>query len=193
MTVRGGVYGRLARLRSVQPGVPLGLMGLWMLLSGKMSVFHLGVGAMLAAVLVWQSLGVEPLEKAGRPRIRYLRAVPYGAWLFWQMILSALQVARVILRPSRHLDPQMIEFRCVQPSLLNSVLLSGSITLTPGTVTIDLGGDHHDRYVVHALTARSARDVLEGDMARRVAALSTDEPMPPIEVITGPRGGGGAS
>lgn len=176
----GGVRtGRWGRLGSIHPLVPLGLLGLWMLLSGKMSFFHLGVGVVLVAAIVWQAASMELLDAPGRPRIRFLRAVPYGAWLFWQMLVSAVFVARVILWPSRHLDPRLIEFTCVQPSLLNGVILSGSITLTPGTVAVDLD---NNRYIVHALTERGAREVLDGDMARRVSALSSDEPMPPIEV-----------
>ncbi len=190
MTSRSDVPSRWARLKSVQPMVPLGLLALWMLLSGKFSAFHLGVGVVLVISIVWQAASMPLLEPLDRPRPRFWRIVPYGAWLFWQMLIAAIQVARVILAPGRHLDPRLIEFTCRQPSLLSGVILSGSITLTPGTVTVDLEGD---RFIVHALTRASAEDVLGGDMARRVAALSTNEPMPPIEVVTGPdaNGGGG--
>lgn len=177
---------RLTRLRSVHPAGPLLLLALWMILSGKMSAFLLGVGVLLVIILVWQSLALEPLEPKGRPPIRFLRAATYAPWLFWQMILSAFQVAGVILRPSRNLDPQLIEFHCEQPSLQAGVLLAGSITLTPGTVTVDLADN---RYTVHALTRQGANDLLAGDMARRVAGLCIDEPLPPIEIIKGPEGG----
>jgi multicomponent Na+:H+ antiporter subunit E len=186
MTTPGKVRLRLARLRSVQLAAPLALLALWILLSGKMSAFHLGVGVGLVAILVWQSLAMEPLVAPGRPHLRFFRAVPYGVWLFGQMLLSAVQVARAIVWPARHVDPRLIEFRCVQPSLHAGVLLAGSITLTPGTVTVDLADDC---YVVHALTRRSAEDVLGGAMARRVAALCGDEPLPPIEIIAGTGGG----
>jgi multicomponent Na+:H+ antiporter subunit E len=185
MTDYAKAKSRWKRLRSVHPAGPLLLLALWMVISGKLTVFLLGVGVFLVVVLVWQSLAMEPLEPAGRPQIRFLRAATYAPWLFWQMILSAFQVAGVILRPSRNLDPQLVEFRCAQPSLQAGVLLAGSITLTPGTVTVDLADN---RYVVHALTRRGADELLAGDMARRVARLCTDDPLPPIEVIRGPEG-----
>jgi len=190
MTPRDVVASWWTRLRAIRLRGPLSLLALWMLLSGKLSPFHLGVGVVLVAVVVWQATSMEPLEPVGRPRPRVGKLVPYCFWLFWQMILSALQVARVILAPERNLDPQLIEFNCQQPSLLSRVMLSGSITLTPGTVTVDLDGD---RFIVHALTREGARDVLAGEMARRVWALSADEPMPEIEVISERGARGGAS
>jgi len=159
------------------------LMGLWMLLSGKMEAFHLGVGVATIAFVFWQATVLPPLEASGAAQLRFLRLVPYAGWLLWQMLLSAIYVARVVIRPERHLDPQLVEFHSVQPALFSGVILANSITLTPGTLTIDL---HENRFVVHALTTKTAREVLDGDMARRVARLFTDEPLPPLVVVTSP-------
>jgi multicomponent Na+:H+ antiporter subunit E len=157
---------------------------LWVILSGKLDAFHLAVGAMVVAMVIWQKRGLPALQAADLPRLRYGRLLPYGVWLLWQMLLSAVQVAQVIIHPRRHLNPQLIQFRCEQPSVIAGVILANSITLTPGTLTIEL---QDNRFVVHALTTRTAGDVLRGDMARRVARLFTDEPLPPIAVITSPK------
>jgi multicomponent Na+:H+ antiporter subunit E len=157
---------------------------LWVILSGKLDAFHLGVGIVVVAMVMWQKRGLPALQSPDLPRLRYGRLLPYGAWLLWQMLLSAVQVAQVIIHPRRHLNPQLIQFRCEQPSLIAGVILANSITLTPGTLTIEL---QDNRFVVHALTTRTAGDVLRGDMARRVARLFTDEPLPPIAVITSPK------
>jgi multicomponent Na+:H+ antiporter subunit E len=161
--------------------LPILLFLLWVLLSGKLDAFHLGTGVLVVVFVVWQKQGLPPLQAPGSPQLRFLRLVPYAGWLFWQMLLSAVQVARVVIHPSRHLDPQLIQFRVQHPSLVAGVILANSITLTPGTLTIEL---QEDRLVVHALTSRAAGDLLEGDMARRVARLYTDDPLPPLEVIS---------
>jgi multicomponent Na+:H+ antiporter subunit E len=164
--------------------LPILLFLLWVLLSGKLDAFHLVTGALVVAFVVWQKQGLPPLQPPESPRLRSLRLVPYAGWLFWQMLLSAVQVARVVLHPRRHLDPQLVQFRVRHPSLVAGVILANSITLTPGTLTIEL---QEDRVVVHALTSRAAADLLGGDMARRVARLYTDDPSPPLEVIAAPK------
>ncbi len=160
------------------------LFGIWVLLSGKLDGFHLGIGLLAVLFVGRQGRALAPLEGADGPSLRYGRVAPYLGWLFWQMVMSAVHVARVVLVPRRHLDPQLVQFRCGQPTLMAGVILANSITLTPGTLTVEMQGD---RFVVHALTAKTARELLEGGMARRVARLFTDDPLPPIEVITGPR------
>jgi multicomponent Na+:H+ antiporter subunit E len=170
--------------RMQEAWAPLLLFLLWVLLSGKLDPFHLVVGGLVVSFVVWQMQGLPALQPPELPRLRYARVLPYAGWLLWQMILSAVQVARVVIHPRRHLNPQLIQFRCEQPSLIAGVVLANSITLTPGTLTIELQ-DH--RFVVHALTTKTAADLLTGDMARRVARLFTDEPIPPMEVITPPK------
>lgn len=163
---------------------PLCLYVLWVLLSGKFEVYHLGVGLVVVAFVVWQKRGLPELQSPELPRLRYGRVLPYAGWLLWQMMLSAVQVARVVIHPRRHLNPQLIQFQSLQPSLIANVVFAHSITLTPGTLTIELRDKH---LVVHALTARTAADLLSGEMARRVAYLYGDEPLPPLEVITPPQ------
>lgn len=172
----------IQRPTRVSPWTILLLMGLWILLSGKLEAFHLGVGVATIAFVYWQAIVLPPLEARGAAQLRFHLLIPYAGWLLWQMLLSAIYVGRVVIHPERHLDPQIVEFESAQPSLYSGVILANSITLTPGTLTIDLVGN---RFVVHALTSKTARDVLDGEMARRVAHLFTDEPLPPMKENTG--------
>lgn len=184
MTTQPEASSPAQRRTRIPPWIVFPLLGLWVLLSGKLEFFHLGVGVVTVAFVYWQATVLPPLEAGGAPRLRFLRLIPYSFWLFWQMIVSAIYVARVVLHPRRHLDPRLVTFHSAQPSLLSGVILANSITLTPGTLTIDL---HDNRFVVHALSTKTARDVLDGDMARRVARLFTDEPLPALKVISGPK------
>ncbi len=179
VSTRGG------RLRLLKQRILAGvvLFGMWVLLSGKLEVFHLGVGVLSVWGALWMHAHMPQLELVDHPLLRPFRCITYLIWLLWQMVLSALHVAWVILRRENSgLDPRLIAFKSPQPSLVQSVLFGNSITLTPGTLTLDL---QDNRYLVHALTDETASDVLSGNMAKRVAYLSgpvDEEPM--VEAVS---------
>jgi multicomponent Na+:H+ antiporter subunit E len=156
---------------------PLFLLGIWVLFSGKLQIFHLGVGVMWVAMATWMTCRLAPLPETPRPRMRILASLGYFGWLAVQMVAAAFYVMRVVLNPARHLDPCIVELHAPQPSMLSRVILANSISLTPGTLTLDMEGD---TFTVHALTRKTADDLLSGDMGRRVAALS-EAPRPKIE------------
>jgi len=64
-----------------------------------------------------------------------------------------------------------LRFRPPLSGDLAQTLLGNSITLTPGTITLDIEGDE---FVVHALTARAGTDLVEGSMAARVKAVFSE-------------------
>lgn len=150
------------------------LYGLWILLSGKFAAFHLIVGILSVAFVAWMQLGLSPLRSKEDPRFNALSVILYVPWLIWQMFVSALHVAVWILRDPKNVDPCLVEFRSRQPSIAHRVVLANSITLTPGTLTVDLQGD---RFVMHALTRVTADEVIEGKLARRVSNLSPKCPI----------------
>lgn len=160
------------------------LFVMWVILSGKFDAFHLGCGVVTVGVLIWLHRGLEPFRPQGAPGIRLLRLIPYMFWLTKEMVVAALQVAVVILRPKGRLDPRLFRFESEQPNLLNAVIFGHSITLTPGTITLDL---ENDRYLVHALTPGGARGVIHGSMHRRVARLTSDRPVAPPRPLPHPK------
>jgi multicomponent Na+:H+ antiporter subunit E len=159
---------------------PVFLILFWVVLSGKFDFFHLSVGLLTVVYVVWQESRLPRLDPAIPVRIAFWRCIPYGFWLIWQMILSALQVARIILSPQDKLAPRLVAFRRPMPTTVQAVTFANSITLTPGTITVELEGD---RYLVHALSEQTAQGLIEGDMDRRVAALSSGTDEGRIEVI----------
>ncbi|MFW6354452.1 MAG: Na+/H+ antiporter subunit E [Verrucomicrobiota bacterium] len=152
--------------------VALLFLALWLLLSGKLGLFHVFSGVAATALIVWRHTRMPPVERADFRGARVERLIPYLAWLLVQMVLSALQVARVILSPDKHLDPRLVAFDRPMPSIFQSVLFGNSITLTPGTLTLDL---KDQTYLVHALTEATAADLLGGEMASRVARLTGED------------------
>ena len=139
----------------------------WWLLSGHGGVLlpALGLGSVLLVLgLSWRMDRIDGERRALRPS---LRLPVFVAWLLREVALANLQVVRLILSPRPALSPSVFRVGTRQTSELGKVVLGNSITLTPGTVTIDIEGDV---LLVHALTEASAEDVRAGSIDRRIPA-----------------------
>jgi len=86
-------------------------------------------------------------------------------------VVANLQVIRVVLSPRIELDPVLLRVRASQRSSLARVLYGTSITLTPGTLTLDVDDDE---VLVHALDRAGAESLRGGAMDGRVTALEAD-------------------
>ncbi len=72
------------------------------------------------------------------------------------------------MAPSLPINPCLFRVEATQREELGKVIYANSITLTPGTVTVDIDGDE---LVVHALSDSTKDDLETGEMDRRVTAL----------------------
>jgi multicomponent Na+:H+ antiporter subunit E len=154
--------------------LPLLLAVLWLALSGRYSAqpIVLTMGALSIALVWWLSARMD--RTAGEPGLpretlgMLFRAPRYLAWLAWQVVRANLSLARVVLDPRRRLEPRLLRVRARQRSALGQVIHANSITLTPGTITLDLRGGE---LLVHALTPSSGAGVLAGHIDRAVTRL----------------------
>jgi multicomponent Na+:H+ antiporter subunit E len=96
------------------------------------------------------------------------RLIGFWAWLGKEIVTSSVEVARVVLQPKIVVSPSIVDIDASDLHVVDQALLGNSITLTPGTLTLDV---HEGRLLVHALTSESAAALEEGEMKRRVAAL----------------------
>jgi multicomponent Na+:H+ antiporter subunit E len=143
------------------------MLTFWILLSGMFDAFHLSLGV-LSCLLV--ALFSHDLLFYGDKKGAWLRStlgmLLYLPWLFWQIVLANLEVARIVLHPRilDHIDPRLIRFKTFLKRPISKVTFAQSITLTPGTITVHI---HEDEFTVYALTRGAAED-LPGEMERRV-------------------------
>jgi len=144
------------------------LYGVWLLLSGHYTPTLMTYGALSSAavVLLVGHLGI--LDAEALPAHLGGRILLYVPWLMKEIVLSNLSVARVILSRDLPIRPRMIRIEVSQRTQVAQVVHANSITLTPGTVTLDV---RDGRFLVHALTTDSAEGLLSGEMDRRVAAI----------------------
>jgi multicomponent Na+:H+ antiporter subunit E len=144
------------------------LVSAWLLWSGIFNLLLLMLGLFSCALtfLLVRRMGYFDNEFFA---LRFsLKLLGYWAWLAREIFRSSLQVARVVLDPSLPISPRTIEIKSTSGHLVDQVILANSITLTPGTLALDL---HNGIIKVHSLTEAGARDLVSGEMDRRVDAL----------------------
>lgn len=140
----------------------------WLVLSGIYTPFLLaaGLGASLAvAAVAWR---MEVADDEGHPIQLTLGALLYWPWLAKEILKSGWQVARIILDPRLPVSPTLTRFKPSQRSTVGLVTHANSITLTPGTITVEA---EHDGFLVHALTREGAEGLAGSEMDRRVRRL----------------------
>lgn len=148
------------------------LFAVWLVLSGLFDGFHIPLGVISCALVTWWSSDMLFADRSIgiRDRLRQTARVPgYALWLTGQIVVANIHVLKLALSPrlQLELEPQLVRFRSGLKSDFEKFVLAQSITLTPGTVTMEIDGDE---FVVHAISGEAAEG-LTGPMAERVKRL----------------------
>lgn len=155
----------------------LAVFGLWMLWSGPYSLpglategsfLVLGLGIVSSLLVVWlcNTMGIVDSEIV--PLELTWRTLGYVPWLAKEVVLSNLDVIRHIIVAPHQVDPVVTQVQASQKTDLGRVTYANSITLTPGTLTLDA---RDDILTVHALSAEGVEVLQQGEMDRRVCRL----------------------
>ena len=148
------------------------LFAFWVLLSGMFTPFLLAAGAASAVAIALLSRRMEIADREGLPLHLSLAALTYWPWLVKEILKSGWQVARIVVDPRLPVSPVLVRFKPSQHSTLGLVTHANSITLTPGTVTVEA---EHGEFLVHALTQEGADGLAGSEMDRRVSRFEGQE------------------
>ena len=154
------------------------LLAVWLVFSGHFDALHLSLGVVCAAlVAVTSSDLLLPESPSSRTPLKVWRYVCYLPWLLYQVVLANLHVVYLVVFPHK-IRPQVVRIKTGLTSDLALVTLANSITVTPGTITMDV---KDGELCVHALSDKAAAGLRAGDMERRVAHvfLESDPVDPP--------------
>ena len=150
------------------------LFVLWLMLSGRTEArfFFMGAGFSLLTAYICAPFLIVKNEKTGQeyflPRVNILKLCAYFIWLLKEIFFSGLEVTRMVFKRS-DIQPRIVYFRMDYENPAAAALLATSITLTPGTITLDISDS--GVYEVYALNARCAEELLKGAMQNRVKRL----------------------
>ncbi|MCK4728775.1 MAG: Na+/H+ antiporter subunit E [Desulfobacterales bacterium] len=145
------------------------MLVLWVLLSGKFDPFHMSMGLISCAIVSFLSADLLfPSPKIEGLISQWVRFGIYIPWLMLEIIKANLHVTYLVFHPRMMdlIDPQIVKFRSKLKGDMALVTFANSITLTPGTITVDISLDGD--FKVHAIDKASG-EPLPGEMEARVA------------------------
>ena len=145
-------------------------VGMWIVFNGRFTIEILIFGIVLSAALylfTWKVLGYGPkqekevLKKSGK-------MVLYGLLVFKEIIKANWGVLKIVLNPKSKIEPKMVYFKTDLKKDTSKVALANSITLTPGTITVNVSDDV---FCVHAMDASMADGIDECDFVQKLRAM----------------------
>lgn len=140
----------------------------WLLWSGIYKPLLLGLGAVSVVITLIFAVRMKFFDHAEGLGRMAVRLPGYWLWLLKEILLSSIQVARVVLSPSLPIEPRTVKIMSQPGEELPQVILGNSITLSPGTITIDID---ENELLVHCISEAGAKDMESGEVLRRIARL----------------------
>ncbi|MDC0715470.1 Na+/H+ antiporter subunit E [Nannocystis sp. bb15-2] len=145
------------------------LAGYWALLSGQ---FHNGFlitcGVLCIAFVCWMASRMGLIDDEGAPARYYVGLLLYVPYIAWQVILANWDVLKRIWSSELAIDPRLTRIRHGTRAGFVTVTYANSITLTPGTVTMEVT---ETEMLVLSLTKEGEDGLIDGDMERRCKRL----------------------
>jgi len=143
------------------------LVILWLLLSGHYTSLLLSLGLLSILLVTLISLRMNLIAyRQPETFFRFMKYIPYGFWLVIEILKSNIDVCKRILNPNLPISPRWVTIKSSQFSEFGKIVYANSITLTPGTISIDVGEDNID---VHALSESGVEGLMTGDMDKRIS------------------------
>lgn len=151
----------------------IAMFSFWILLSGEFTFILITSGIVASLIVAYLSHDIF----IGKPDIkvetrRVFKFIKYLPWLLWKVILANFEIAYLVLHPKMLVDPQIVRFKTDLKTDLGIVTLANSITLTPGTITVEA---NKEEFVIHAIWQKSAEGIIDGEMQRKVKEIEGEK------------------
>jgi multicomponent Na+:H+ antiporter subunit E len=144
---------------------------LWIVLNGRVTLELILLGIPIAAAVFL--FAHFAFGYSVRNEVRIIRYTPLALWYLVTLVVeifkASLHVMGIIINPATRPDPVLIEFDSGLPSTFQNVVLANSITLTPGTVTVEMKGDH---FLVHCLIPEYAEGISESSFVKLLRRMN---------------------
>ena len=149
-------------------GLTLSLASFWLLMSGIYTPLILFLGFVSVVFVLYLIRRMDALDEDVFEFKLKIKHFSYWSWLAKEIFKANIDVSKVILSPKMKLSPRMVRVPLSQSTELATVIYANSITLTPGTVSVEIEGKE---IIVHTLTQELMDGLIEGDMDKRVNYL----------------------
>ncbi|XPF93564.1 Na+/H+ antiporter subunit E [Colwellia sp. RE-S-Sl-9] len=144
------------------------LLAFWLLNSGHYSllILSLGLASIVLTLIIAHKMDV--VDQESQPLHLTRNIFGYYIWLIKEIIQANITVVKHIWLGEQSISPTLKKIKISQQTDMGKVIYANSITLTPGTVAIDL---FEDEIIVHALLYKDIESLEAGEMDRRVTML----------------------
>ena len=144
------------------------LVAAWLLWSGIYKPLLLALGLFSCLLTIYIKHRMEYFQTEVFALQFGRRLIGYWLWLAKEVVKSSLDVARIIVSPSLPISPQVLTIKASSENPVDQATLANSITLTPGTLALDV---YKGEVTVHALTKTGADELRKNEMDRRILSL----------------------
>ena len=146
-------------------GWALTLTIVWLLLSGFFEPLLLILGSLSVLLVVLLVKKMDRIDGEVKSVPLSPKFLYFLLWLAGEVVKSSIDVARLVWKPALKLSPVVFRIQTNRQSKLGKVTYVNSITLTPGTVAVDI---EDQTITVHALRQQTADDLQTGNMEKRI-------------------------
>ena len=154
-------------------GLVITLAVFWLSNSGHYTPLLLSLGAVSIGITVLLTSRLGGIDRESVPYVRIFGFIWYLPWLFWEILKANYAVIKACLMADLDISPALVKVKTTCRSDLAKVTFANSITLTPGTVTVEVEGD---KLLVHALYEASATPEAFEEMDRRSSRAMDGKP-----------------
>lgn len=140
------------------------IVAFWLGMSGQTSGLLLGMGTASVILTMILAYRLDIIDRQGAAYVRLFQMLLYLPWLIKEIVKANWRVVKACLKADIDIDPALVKLKSSCSSDLAKVVFANSITLTPGTVTVDIDGD---KFLIHALYEEDAGPGAFDEMDRR--------------------------
>ena len=140
------------------------LAALWLGLSGIYKPLLLTLGTISILISLLLASRLSTVDKEGAPYARLPQLLSYWAWLIVEIFKANWPVIKACVGANLDINPALVKVKTRCESDLAKTIFANSITLTPGTVTVEIEGD---KFLVHALFEEAATPESFAEMDER--------------------------
>lgn len=147
----------------------------WLLISGSLQAKFLIMGAVACLVIAWVCTPLFMIDNISHTKkyfmlnVSVIKLIAYVFWLLKELLMANLDVMKATWKKELPIEPTLLHFHVSIDNPIALALIANSITLTPGTITLNVSRDNI--FEIHALTPGAADGILSGATAKKVAWL----------------------
>ena len=153
-------------------GLGVLLFVLWLGLSGKLNILMLSLGLVSTLIVVYIAHRMDVIDQEKYPARMSILLVRFWLFLSREVIIANIDVLKRIFKPGKNISPQLFELPQTHKTDLARVIYANAITMTPGTVSVNL---NKETITIHSLSKEAAQDLCSGRMASLVPEDYKDE------------------